>query len=80
MANFSYGEGSGDGVSKDTESLARVMEIIMRDQCVLQYRESYDKVNHSKWRGEMGEKFKANMDALNSLVKLALIITDQAET
>ncbi len=80
MANFSYGEAEGSGFSKETESLARVIEIIMRDQCVLQYRESYDKVNHSKWRGEMGEKFKANVNALNTLVKIALIITDQAET
>ena len=57
MANFSYGDGSGDGVAKDTEALARVIEVVMRDQCVLQYRESYDKVNHSKWKGEMGQLF-----------------------
>ncbi len=47
---------------------------------MLQYRESYDKVNHLKWKGEMGQIFKDNTEALNSLVKLALIITDQAET
>jgi hypothetical protein len=47
---------------------------------VLQYRESYDKVNYKKWNGEMGQVFKENAEALNSLVKLALIITDQAET
>jgi hypothetical protein len=47
---------------------------------VLQYRESYDRVNHKKWKGEMGQVFKENAEALNSLVKLALIITDQAET
>jgi hypothetical protein len=32
MANFSYGDGSGDSaVSKDSEALSRVVEIIMRD-------------------------------------------------
>ncbi len=80
MANFSYGEAEESGFSTETESLGRIIEIIMRDQCVLQYRESYDKVNHLKWKGEIGEKFKANVEALNTLVKIALIITDKAET
>ena len=31
MANFKYGDGSGDEVGKDTEALARVIEIILRD-------------------------------------------------
>ena len=81
MANFAYGDGNTEQFSKETDSLARVVEILMRDQCVLNYRESYDKVNNEQWKtGEIGQKFKERLQDIDCLVKIALIITDQAET
>jgi hypothetical protein len=46
MANFSYDEDSDHKYSKECEELSRVVEIMLRDQCVLDYRLSYDKVSH----------------------------------
>lgn len=77
MANFEY----GDAQVKERSTIAKGLEIVMRDQCVLSYRRSYDKVA-VEWarEGEKNKRYHHMLREMNAMVKLALIFTDHLET
>jgi hypothetical protein len=68
MANFAYGAQEQQEQHQPVEE--QILEIVLRDTCVLYYRRSYDKVLD----GVKG--FKEHVREINALVKAALIITD----
>lgn len=64
--------------------MKRLMEIALRDTCVLNYRRSYDRVSgKDEWEREGGRlerEYRENASTINALVKVALIITDDKDT
>jgi hypothetical protein len=72
MANFAYGEER----EAERSELSKLAEILLRDQCVLSFRRSFDKVASERER----EGYKSMIKEVNTLIKLALMVTDHLDT
>lgn len=80
MANFDYG--ASNDVMQESE-IAKLLEITLRDTCILNYRRSYDKVDGREWTKSEGTSwidYQNQLISINALVRVALILTDQADT
>jgi len=79
MANFSYESASTGKVELDDQlqkSILKVVMVMMRDVCVLNFREAFDKVN---WDRE-SSRFHMLKEDVSKLVVRAMELTEGLET
>ncbi|CDW85126.1 UNKNOWN [Stylonychia lemnae] len=85
MANFVYGiqeeENQAEEQKEDdlSQQIFKTLNVCLRDVSVLNYRESYDKINHQDWI-EDKYSYQTRIQDINQIIQLALLLTDNKDT